>query len=130
MYEFIDNTAEAGFRIEADTLEELAEDAVRALGSLMAENCSGSGEREVSIDFSDPSIGLYELLDELVYLKDVEQLVFMDAKAYLDGSMMKIMLHGSKIEDCDALKDVKSPTFHNLNVRKNGKWKAEVVVDI
>lgn len=76
---------------------------------------------------------LYNLLSELIYLKDSKQLIFSKVKVDIKDGELNANLYGDKInpEKQELRNDVKAITFHLFNLEKTKKgYKATVVVDI
>ncbi len=78
---------------------------------------------------------LFEFLEEIVYLKDKDAMVFHDIKVKVDEKKMEItaLLTGDTIkpDEQELHQDVKAVTMHYYIVeKKNNKWKANVVLDI
>jgi SHS2 domain-containing protein len=78
---------------------------------------------------------LFEFLEEIVYLKDKDAIVFHDVDAKVDEKKMEVRatLRGDSIqrEKQELHQDVKAVTMHYYLVeKKNDVWKANVVLDI
>ncbi len=131
VWEFLEGvTAEVGFRARAPSLEGLLKDVVRAVGAITSGSIKLEERREINLDVSDPSLAVFDLINEIVFLKDTEGMAFGDAEITITGDAAKVVLLGSRIDDSKARMDIKSPTFHNLDVKKNGEWEVTVVLDV
>ena len=79
-YEYIDEItiADVAFRARGRTLEELFRDAADATTGAMVENLDGIGakdEKRVSLSAGSLDMLLFQLLQELIFYKDAEQLL-------------------------------------------------------
>jgi len=126
MFRIIEHTADVGIEAYGKTLEEAFENAAKGMFSIM----TGGGKieskvtREIKIPFDmDIEQLLVDWLSELVYIHDVEHLVFgefdveinekeLRAKAY--GEEYDISKHGYGME-------IKAVTYHMLEVKKDKK---------
>ncbi len=77
---------------------------------------------------------LFDFLEEIVYLKDKEAMVFSDVAVEVDEKKLecKATLRGDKIKpkEQELHQDVKAVTMHYWLVEKKEEWKATVVLDI
>jgi protein archease len=75
-YRWVEHTAEVELHIEAISEEAVFEEALRALGELVADDAAGECvSREVVVAAGDRGALLVAWLDELVYLVETEDLV-------------------------------------------------------
>lgn len=76
---------------------------------------------------------LFDFLEELIYLKDAEELLFKEFKVAVKDGGLKAGCWGEKINrEKHKLKlDVKAITLHKFEVKKTAKgWKAVFILDI
>jgi len=74
----------------------------------------------------------FNIVEELIYLKDAEQLVFADYKI-ISSSAKGVVIDccGEKLNSRMVLRhDLKAPTLHNLSVLHNEKWIGHMVIDL
>ena len=141
-YEYIDEitVADVAFRARGRTLEELFRDAADATTGAMVENLDeigGEDEKRVSLSAGSLDMLLFQLLQELIFYKDAEQLLLRVGSVSLrkKGGLHSLdaLLVGERI---DAAKhrlvvDVKAVTLHRLSLEENEKgWEATVVLDV
>jgi SHS2 domain-containing protein len=141
-YRYLENiaSADAAFEATGKTPEELFTACADALMHVMVENLESIiPERSLEISHDEESLEmlLFGLLEELVYYKDAEQLLLQVKKIHVTAGAehfkLEALLSGEKInpEKHHLLVDVKAVTLHRFKVvKKNGVWKATVVVDI
>ena len=125
-----DITAEAGFEAYGSTKEEMFESAILALSGLMARNVRPRIEKSIEVECLDMKLCLYDLMNELIYLKDTEGFVASEAKVILRNGKLVVNLKGDLVDNAEAGLDVKSCTMHRLDVSHDGQWKCFVVLDV
>ena len=133
-------TADIAFEATARDLPELFRDAADATTNVMIDNLEAIEPRETrQIDLSNDQLDmlLFDLLQELIYLKDTERLLLRIRKLQIELNHEKYFLKANaEGEPLDAERhrqraDVKAVTLHDFSVeRTNGGWKARVLLDI
>ena len=133
-FEFIEHTADVGLVAYGRTLSEAFANAAYGLFSIIAdlENVKEAESRQIELREDDLESLLFEWLNSLIYLFDVEMLLFkrFDIIA-LDGQQLKAICHGEKYNPSrHQLKTgVKSATYHMLQVDEKKK-RVRVIFDI
>ncbi|MDP3990567.1 MAG: archease [archaeon] len=138
-YTFIDHTADVLFEAEAPTLEGLFEQCALALEETQVDISSIKGNQEITITGKNKTIDklLFDFLDDLVFHKDADLLIFNKFKIKITeitdgyeleckakGDILDHKKHGPKV-------DVKAITMHMFEVKKiRGGWRAKVLIDI
>lgn len=134
MYEPIEHTADVGMRVRAASLEELFCAAARALYSIVFDDLSGIGggvRRSVEIAGTDPSLLLFDWLNELLYLSAAERVVLDDIEVTLTPGGLEALATAGDAADRQPRLEVKAITYHHLAVRaEEGTWVAEFIVDV
>ena len=133
-FEVIDHTADIGIAAYGTNLKEAFANAALALFSLMAEleNVNETYHQELEITADDEEDLLVRWLNELIYLFDVEMLLFKRFDIIdFDGRGLKAMCYGEK---CDPSRHhmktgVKAATYHMLKVDKK-KNQVQVIFDV
>lgn len=141
-YRFLENIATADIAFEAlgKTLEELFENCATALTAVMVDTETIKPISNSQFQISNKEIEnlLFDFLSELVFIKDLKQLLFskfeikinkLDAKGY----KLEADLWGEKIDPKkhQLHSDVKAITWHMFQLEKEkDSWKARVVLDI
>lgn len=135
-FEFIEHTADLGFRVYGDTVEELFAYAAEAFFETILSTGSLEEriERTVEVEAETLDELMVSWLDEFLYLYDTEKLVFkrfriepirqnrLEAKAW--GEVMDPARHEIKT-------GIKAVTYHHLYVKETeGRWEAQVILDI
>jgi SHS2 domain-containing protein len=139
-YEYLEHTADIKFLAYGRTLEELFENAALAMFNVMIDTDKVSGEtaKEVFLKSSDLESLLVDWLSELLYLFEVDEIVFrkFQVKEIRDeGSEYSITARasGEKFypESHPFETEIKAVTYNQLEIEKTADgWKAQVVVDI
>lgn len=135
-FEIIDHTADVGIVAYGADVEELFSNAALALFSLITEleSIEGKLHFDLKVNSEDRDSLLVEWLNELIYLFDVEHILFnrFDIKR-LTHNQLKAICYG---ETFDPMKHkinvgIKAATYHMLKLDKNGGgYKAQIIFDI
>jgi SHS2 domain-containing protein len=140
-FRFVEGMAMADVAFEATgrTLEELFESSGRALTSSMvsnAESISAKTKVEIKLENEDEERLLHDFLQEMVFYKDAESLIFSGYEIKVSrkgkGYSLKATLEGEEIdnEKHAMVVDVKAVSWHMYKVRKEEEWKAFVILDV
>ncbi len=138
-YEYLPHPADVRFNAYGSTLEEVFEQAAYAMFHVIID--TGALNPERSVDIKLESVGLenllYDYLSELLYLFEVEEIVFgqfrVNSIEKTDGSyILNGKASGEKIDlgrHCFET-EVKAVTYHQLKVTKEkGVYNAHVIID-
>jgi SHS2 domain-containing protein len=138
MIEMLDHTADVGFELRTSTLEELFDEARRALLMVVFERPPEEGEERHEIQLSAPDLEtlLVRWLNELTYL--VQDAGFAPVGAgirRIEGAnpSLEASLTGTSrlLEEYGWQGEIKSATFHGLEVAKDDEgWHARVILDV
>jgi SHS2 domain-containing protein len=132
-------TADTAFEAYGKDLNELFGNSALALCSAMVEpkTVAAKIKKIIKMQNKDLNTLLVDFLNELVYYKDAESLLFPKVKVKVvekDGlNRLAAEAAGDKIDfhKHKLLADVKAATFHMFELQKKGKtWIARVVLDI
>jgi SHS2 domain-containing protein len=142
VYRFLEEigTADIAFEATARDLPELFRDVADATTNVMIDNLDAIEPRETRrIELSNDELDmlLFDLLQELIYLKDSERLLLRIQKVHIDEKegtyFLKATAEGEPLdaERHDQRADVKAVTLHDFSVvRVDDGWKAQVLLDI
>lgn len=128
-------TADVAFEAEAATLEKLCEAAGDATTSIMINPATlkEKKDKKFSVTGETPEKLLINFLNEIIYIKDAEQLVFKRYSVSIKGNVLHCVARGDSLnfKKQEHRVDVKAATYHMFKVtqEKNG-WKAFVILDI
>src|SRR5574341_296744 len=138
-FKFVEDIAIADVAFEAagKNLTELFQSAAQAVIESLANPKTVKSEIVKEIKKKEKTVEklLFEFLEEIVFLKDKEAMVFHDIQVKVDEKKMEVvaMLTGDTIkpDEQELHQDVKAVTMHYWLVeKKKDKWKAVVVLDI
>ncbi len=138
-YKFFDHTADVLFEAEGKDLGELFEAAGLATEETQIDLKGVKQEVEKKIELEKDNIEmlLFDFLQELIFLKDSELLLFSEIKVNITEKnkkyFLKAELKGEKIDpNRHELKvDVKAVTLHRFEVKKTANgWFCRVILDI
>lgn len=138
-FRFIPDVALADVAYEATstTLRGLFEAAALGLTEVMVDprTVRAREKRAIRISSEDPDRLLYDLLSELIVIKDVDSLLFKTYRVSLekDAKSLVCVAAGERIdrERHSLRNDAKAVTMHMFGIRHSGRsWKATIVLDI
>jgi len=134
-FEIVDHTADVGIIAYGANMSQAFANAARALFSLITEldDVSEVLYRDIELTAPDEESLLVEWLNELIYLFDVENIVFKRFDiTQLNNTKLKARSYGEKVDSSKhKLKTgVKAATYHMLKVEKNNGYRAQVLFDI
>jgi SHS2 domain-containing protein len=135
-FEILDHTADIGLIVYGEGLQSLFEHAGEAFFHLITDlkKVKRRVERRVHIEGESLDRLMVDWLSELLYLHDVENLLFKGfnvgavgedgLKATVKGEAFQEGVHVIKTE-------VKAVTYHQIEVRQEtGGWRAQVILDL
>jgi len=133
-------TADIAFEATGRDLLELFRDAADATTNVMIDNIEAIHPRQTrQIELSNDKLDmlLFDLLQELIFLKDAERLLLRIREVQIDYRdkmyLVKATAEGETLdpERHHQRADVKAVTLHNFTVEQtDGGWKARVLLDI
>jgi SHS2 domain-containing protein len=134
-------TADVAFEARAGTLQELFVSAADATMNVMIENIESIRPLQiVRIELRDREADmlLFDLLQELIYYKDAEQLLLRVSLPVItsepNGLLLESTAMGEKLdpERHRQRVDVKAVTLHRFTVEqvRDGRWRAIVILDV
>ncbi len=137
-FEFLPDVAIAdiAFRAEGKTREELFENCALATTACMVKiaKIPLTKKKKIIVEGTGDKELLYNFLEEIVYIKDVEGLLFGKFSVKFSHGELEAECIGSpigKIGRGNLDKDVKAITMHMFEIKKEKEnWVATVVVDI
>ena len=134
----LDHTADVGFALEARSLEDLFQAALKGLLQVvfLYPPEGGSWRRRLSLEAEDLETLLVRFLNELIYLIQTKGFVPGGARVRIEkkdeGYRLTATLWGEPFQESFGFQgEVKSATFHGLRVsQENGRWRAQVILDV
>ncbi|RMD57890.1 archease [Candidatus Woesearchaeota archaeon] len=130
-------TADIAFIAEGKTLKELFQSAGDALIESLANPKTVKKEltREFTVKENTPEDLLFSFLEEIIYLKDKDGMVFNSLEVEVDEKNLqaRAKLKGAHIdpETQELRNDVKAVTMHYYKIEKEDEgWKTRVVLDV
>ena len=134
-FEIIDHTADVGIIAYGADISQAFANAARALFSLITEldDVAEVLHRETELTAPDQESLLVAWLNELIYLFDVENILFKRFDiTRLNNTQLKARSYGEKVDSSKhKLKTgVKAATYHMLKVDKGNGCQVQVLLDI
>lgn len=142
MYRYLDDvaTADIAFEAEGESLEQVFAAAAEATMNVMIEDLSAIAPREErTIELENEALDmlLFDLLQELIYHKDAEQLLLRIEEITVTERggryVLRAQAAGERLDTRrhEQRADVKAVTLHKFRLeRTGGVWKAFVILDI
>jgi SHS2 domain-containing protein len=135
-FEILDHTADIGLIVYGENLRVLYENAGEAFFHIITDLRKVRRRVEKRIDIKGESLDrlMVDWLSELLYLHDVESLLFKGFKVDSVGEGgLKAIVKGEPFQEgVHVIKtEVKAVTYHQIEVRQeNGRWRAQVILDL
>jgi SHS2 domain-containing protein len=135
-FEILDHTADIGIIVHGENLKALFENAGEAFFHLITDlrKVRRRTERRINIGGESLDRLLVDWLSELLYLHDVENLLFkgFDVESVGEDGLRAIVKGEPFQEGVHVIKtEVKAVTYHQIEVRQeNGRWRAQVIFDL
>lgn len=134
-FEIIDHTADIGIIAYGKDKKEVFANSAFAMFSIIAEldGVAESMFREVEVTAEDEEALLVAWLNELLYLFDVENIIFKRFDIInLDQFRLRANAYGEKFDSaCHRLNtQIKAATYHMLKLEKEDGFKAQIIFDI
>ena len=135
-FEVIEHTADIGIVAYGADTKQLFANAALGLFSLMADldNLKKNVKREIELSAEDVEILLVEWLNELIYISEVEHVIFKRFEIIeLSNTRLKATCFGEKIKAGQhrLKREIKAATYHMLKLNKeNGRYQVQIIFDI
>ncbi|HTY90972.1 MAG TPA: archease [Methanocella sp.] len=137
-FQYIEHTADAEFIAYGRTEDEAFVNAARAMSSLIIDPANVRPEIEKSVELQSDALDtlLYDWLSELLYVFEVDRIVFSRFEAHVEQQRctfkLKAKVFGESIaRHPDVFMHIKAVTFHDLRFeKKDNVYEAQVLLDI
>ncbi len=143
IYKLLPHTADTRLYVEASTLPELFETALKGMSDIIKKTQKSyyalysdrskvyNVLKEVKIESPDITSLLIDFLSEILTYSQEEKAVFRKADIKkLTDTILEAEIFGEKVDEFD--EDIKAVTYHEAEVRKNkrGNWEVTIIFDI
>ncbi len=136
-YEFIDiTTADVAFIAYGKNLDELFANSALAMFEVMIDTkqIERKLKRKIKVSGNDIQALMFAWLNELLFFVDSENLAFSEFNVKVNEKDMQLEAECfGEIIDKNRHETgtcVKSCTYHKMEIKKNGIWKAQIILDI
>jgi SHS2 domain-containing protein len=135
-FEIIEHTADIGIVAYGADIKQVFANAALGLFNLMADldNLKEGAKREIELSAEDVEILLVEWLNELIYISEVEHVIFKRFEIVeLSNTRLKATCFGEKIKAGQhrLKREIKAATYHMLKLNKeNGRYQVRIIFDI
>lgn len=129
----IEHTADLAFEIWAADFDELMGEAARAVVAVLtdAQPIAGVDRRDIELAAIDDEDRLVRWLNEVLYLALVDGFLVHDTVLDRTPTGLRGHVLGKADARAEIVTEVKSATYHDLVVRRDGDgWVARVVMDV
>jgi len=143
-FEILPHTADIKIRVYGKTLEQFFRNSIIGMFQTIGPKipgCKKAGERVVcrdlpenrTIELQAPDLDsiLVDFLSEALYLSDVHDEAYLDAKIdIVSDTHIKATVHGVKVTGFEVV-EIKAVTYHEMKIEQiNGVWQSNIVFDI
>ena len=134
-FEYFDVTADIGFKSYGKDLNEAFENASLAIFNIISDTSDIDAKIEKSIEITseDEVSLLYDYLEELLFLHEVEFMLFSQFDVNIDDDLhLKATIKGEEInwDKHERKTEIKAITFHKMQVEKSNIVKLQAIVDL
>ncbi len=133
-FEEISHTADVKIRASAPTLEALFSETFKALMQVMyGKGRCGRTIREIRIESTDNESLLADFLSEVLFVSEVEGLVFSDARIRINGFSLIAELRGESFDPLihSTGTEVKGISYSGLEIVHNANgYKLDIIFDV
>ena len=132
-FEFLDHTADIKFRVFGRDVEDVFENSALAVSEIISRDnkIKTNIKNKIFVTGHDKESLLYNFIEELLYLLEAEDFITAKAEVKISNNSLKAELFGDKASNYSDLDHIKSPTYHEMYVKKTKKgWEAQVIVDV
>lgn len=137
-YHFLEDVslAEVAYRVKAESLVQLFEEAAKALTEVMvnSDSLSAIETKEIRLQAEDIDTLLYRFLNALVAIKDSERMLFKQFEVEIKGNYNLVcIMHGERIDSSkhELKDDVKGVSLYLFGIKKvENYYLADIVLDI
>ena len=134
-FEILEHNADTGIIAYGSDLKQAFSNAASGLFSLIVdqESVQDTTERQIEVRANDLESLLVEWLNELIYIFDVENILFKRFEVVeIESGRLTARAYGEKVDPTrhEVKLGVKAATYHMLRIEKNNGYKLQVIFDI
>ena len=134
-FEYFEVTADIGFYAYGNSLNEAFENAGLAIFNIISDtdDIDASVEKSFEITSEDEVSLLYDFLEELLFLHEVEFMLFSEFHVEIDKNLhLKSTIKGEAIDwnKHERKTEIKAITFHMMDVNHDEGVKLRAIVDL
>ena len=132
-YKYIPHTADQYIEAYGKTINELFENAALGLTNMMVKDVEPKDTKKINITADSNEEILYKFLNEILVLRDSENIFLSNFKVKLKSKTLEVEAKGEEFnpEKHEQGMDVKAITYHELKIEKTKEgFKVKILVDI
>jgi SHS2 domain-containing protein len=131
----LEHTADILVRVTGSSLEDLFAESARAMFSCMQDRRrSGAVERTISLEAADSDALLHDFLSELLFVAEVDNLVFSDITVSISGTALRATAYGEQFDRSVHAggTEIKGISYYGLQIRReqDHHFVVEVLFDV
>jgi len=118
-YDILDHTADLKIKVYGNSLNSIFENSVAALSDLITDSSSMGNtiKREVEITKQSVDDMLIQLLNDIIFYLETENVMFQKAEINISGNRLNGILYGTKLPDNPCYRNaIKAVTYYNLKI--------------
>ncbi len=132
-YEELEHTADVRIRVRGESIPHLFGEAARAMFQTMYGPCTGrSISRTIVLECADPECLLADLLSELLFVSEVEDVVFCSFTVEIAGARLRAEGFGEPLDRTQhAGREIKGISYSGLRIQeKDGEYSVDIIFDV
>jgi SHS2 domain-containing protein len=131
----LEHTADILVRVTGSSLEDLFAESARAMFCCMHDRRrSGAVVRTLSLEAADSDALLHDFLSELLFLAEVDNLVFSDVTVSISGTALRATAYGEQFDRSvhGGGTEIKGISYYGLHIRReqDHHFVVEVLFDV
>ncbi|MDI6866732.1 archease [Methanoculleus sp.] len=133
-FEELEHTADLRLRVRGATLDEIFAEAGRAIFQVMYGCCKDRGvERRIEVEAESLDSLLFDYLSELLFITDVENVVFCTFDVNIQGTRLTAVLRGEPLDPARHSGGtlIKGVSYSGLEIRRDEEgYVVEIILDV
>ncbi|MCJ7429162.1 MAG: archease [Candidatus Nanohaloarchaeota archaeon QJJ-5] len=135
-HEIHGHTSEVAFTAYGKTLAGAFEHAGVAMFDIMAETTDQEPDNTttISCEATDHEALLYDFLDELIYRRDTEYMIYTSFDVTIEetgtGYRLEAIASGIPMDQIQTTLDVKAVTYSGMTIEHDNHWQVTVTLDV
>ncbi len=132
-FEELEHTADVRIRVRGESIPHLFGEAARAMFQTMYGTCTNpSISRTVTLECADTECLLADLLSELLFISEVEDVVFCSFAVEIEGTRLRVEGSGEPLDPTRHTgREIKGISYSGLRIQeRDGEYLVEIIFDV